>query len=275
MKYETVRDHVLNLSTQRMQMSKPTPMDIGGLEGENKGIEDKKGQEEGYGEEEAWDVDALNKDVKCYACQGFGHYARDCAWDKKKIGDQGKSKGKGKGQYQGKGGGKKGGGKKGAGKKGGGKGQGSGVVCWNCNKTGHKSDTCWSPKKIQGVEGEEVAECGGVWVIGAMETEGKGKGQGRMLYGDPYGFGGLMEEDEDEEKEDKPSTMVDSSEDEFVESREEEESEESEGEEDATLNFFEAFLTEAGGVFPVPEKNRKRTSTVVRKKMDAVVDSGR
>ena len=28
MKYETVRDHVLNLSTQRMRMSRPTPMDI-------------------------------------------------------------------------------------------------------------------------------------------------------------------------------------------------------------------------------------------------------
>ena len=51
MEYETVRDHVLKLSTQRMQMSKPTPMDIGGLEGEKKGTEDKKGQEEGYGEE--------------------------------------------------------------------------------------------------------------------------------------------------------------------------------------------------------------------------------
>ena len=39
-KYESVRDHVLNLSTQRMQMSRPTPMDIGGVEGEKKGIED-------------------------------------------------------------------------------------------------------------------------------------------------------------------------------------------------------------------------------------------
>ena len=37
MKYEPARDHVLNLSTQRMQMSKPIPMDIGGLEGEKKG----------------------------------------------------------------------------------------------------------------------------------------------------------------------------------------------------------------------------------------------
>ena len=84
MKYESVRDHVLNLSTQRMQMSRPTPMDIGGLEGEKKGIEDKNEQEEGYGGEEVWDLDAINKNIKCYACQGFGHYVRDCAWDKKR-----------------------------------------------------------------------------------------------------------------------------------------------------------------------------------------------
>ena len=102
-----------------------------------------------------------------------------------------------------------------------------------------------------------MAECGGVWVIGAIETEGKGKGQGRMLYGDPYGFEELIEEDEDEKEEDKPPTMVDSSEDELAESPEEEESEESEGEEDTTLNFFEAFLTETGGVFPVPEKYKE------------------
>ena len=117
MKYESVRDHVLNLSTQRMQMSRPIPMDIGGSEGERTGIEDKNEQEEGYGGDEGWDGDAVSKNVKCYACQGFGHYARDCAWDKKKIGDLGKSKGKGKGQYQGKGGGKKGAGKKGGGQK--------------------------------------------------------------------------------------------------------------------------------------------------------------
>ena len=45
MKYETVRDHVLNLSTQRMQMSKPTPMDIGGLEGEKTGQETRKNRQ--------------------------------------------------------------------------------------------------------------------------------------------------------------------------------------------------------------------------------------
>ena len=153
-------------------------MDIGGLEGEETGIEEKNEQEEGHGGDEGWDLDAVNRNVKCYACQGFGHYARDCAWDKKKIGDQGKSKGKGKGQYPGKGGGKKGGGKKG-----GGKGKGSSVVCWNCNKTGHKSDSCWSQKKIQGVEEEEVVECGGVWHIGAVETVGKGNG-GKTVYED-------------------------------------------------------------------------------------------
>ena len=160
-----------------MDADVPTPMDIGGLEGEKTGTGDKKEQTEGYGGEEEWDVDAVNKNVKCYACNGFGHYARDCAWDKKKIGEQGKAKGKGEWQPKGKGGGKKGGGKKGAGKKGGGRGKGSWVVCWNCEKTGHKSDSCWSPKKIQGVEEEEVAECGGVWIIGAIEMEGKGKGQ--------------------------------------------------------------------------------------------------
>ena len=36
MKYETLRDHVINVATQ-MQMVKPTPMDIGGLEGKLSG----------------------------------------------------------------------------------------------------------------------------------------------------------------------------------------------------------------------------------------------
>ena len=130
MKYESVRDYFLNLSTQRMQMWRPTPMDIGGLEGKKTGTGEKREQEEGYGGEEEWDLDAVSQNVKCYACQGSGRDARDCARDKKKIGEQGKAKGKGEWQYQGKGGGKKGGGKKG-----GGKGKGSGVVCWNCNKT--------------------------------------------------------------------------------------------------------------------------------------------
>ena len=67
-----------------------------------------------------------------------------------------------------------------------------------------------------------------------------------------------MEGDEDEEEEeDKPPTMVDSSEDELEERPEGEETQKGEEEEDSTLNFFEAFLTETGGVFPVPEKYKE------------------
>ena len=117
------------------------------------------------------------------------------------------------------------------------------------------------------MEGEEVAECRGVWVIGALGTEGQGKGQGKMLYEGPNGFEGLRgedeKEDEEEEEEDKPPTMVDSSEDEFVENREEEESEESEGEEDQLFNLFEVFLTVQGEYFRC-QRNTKRIFTVVR-----------
>merc|ERR1712153_246895 len=109
----------------------------------------------------------------CYACGGMGHMARDCAWDKKKLGNPGKggfSKGKGKGKGYGKGYGGKG--SKGYGKGKGGKG-GKDIVCYNCGKTGHKADTCYSPKKVQAVE-EQTTEAnavsiGGIWHMCVVE----------------------------------------------------------------------------------------------------------
>ena len=178
--YDTIRDQVVGVANQKIQMANPTPMDIGQMGG-------------GGGDEP--DLDAVNKaNVKCYNCGGFGHYhySRECTEQK---GGKGVSKGQqgpGKGQqqwspnyhdkgYQPKGIGGKGDPKGGKGGKpwnqtGGGKGyQG---VCYNCKKVGHKAWECRSAR-VQGVEeGDEQAdqdrdassvEIGRVWNIGCVE----------------------------------------------------------------------------------------------------------
>ena len=93
MTYEGIRDRVMNIANQRMQMSHPTPMDAGAVQGE--GI----GEDEWY-EDEWQDVDAVGANTQCYTCGGFGHMSRQCPKGKGGYG-KGDQKGKGyaKGQY--------------------------------------------------------------------------------------------------------------------------------------------------------------------------------
>jgi hypothetical protein len=145
---------------------------------------------------EDWEVDAVGAWTKCHSCEGYGHIARDCPHKK--------GKGKGKDHHYGKGYGYKGYDKghgkgysskghekgysydKGYGKgysskgydKGGGKsGKGYQGTCWKCGVVGHKALECTKQVQIVEEEGnkdatvEEVSVGGGVWVIGAVNTE--------------------------------------------------------------------------------------------------------
>ena len=142
MEYEQTREQIINVATQKANMGRPVPMDLGQMEkGENEKGENSQMEWKTDWENE-WNTDAVNKgggkgwkgggkgkgQMKCYACGEFGHLARDCAWDKKKIGGW-KRKGKGgKGEYKGKGKGDQ---------KGKGKGKGFQGNCYNCGKFGH------------------------------------------------------------------------------------------------------------------------------------------
>jgi len=162
LKYEGMRDHIINIAHQRVEMIKPVPMDVGSLNKDEN--------------QDETDLDAVNRNTKCYNCQGFGHMANQCPTPK----------GEGKGMPPGKGdfgkGGYKGyspkGGSKGYTPKGGGKGSfgkgGKGFqgLCWTCNKPGHRADQC---KGIQEcTEGEQATEecaveIGGVWDLACVE----------------------------------------------------------------------------------------------------------
>jgi len=196
MKYEAMRDHIINIAHQRVEMIKPTPMDVGSLNKDEN-------------QDEA-DLDAVSRNTKCYNCQGFGHLANQCPTPK----------GEGKGVPPGKGdfgkGGYKGyspkGGSKGYIPKGGGKGSfgkgGKGFqgLCWTCNKPGHRADQC---KGIQECteEGQATEECaveiGGVWDLACVEC---------VPWIQTFNKYKDLEE-EDEEEEDLPG-LVDESEEE-------------------------------------------------------------
>jgi hypothetical protein len=197
MSYSGIRDNVLNIANQRIQMTQPVPMDLGAVE--------EAGVDWG-GFEDQQEVDAVGANTQCYSCGGYGHLARTCTKGK---GDQkgkggfgkggGKDYGKGYGKswspygkggaYNPKGYGKDGGGKggkdgggKGYGKDGGGKGGGYGYqgVCWKCNRIGHKAMEC--RVGINEVDGgrsdttkEECAvEIGGCWNVCAVEVSADG-----------------------------------------------------------------------------------------------------
>ena len=115
-------------------MAEQVPTDIGKVEGAATGQGEQRKSDEGVGDDEGWDVVLVNKNVKCYACGRYGHYAKD----KSKIGVPGK--GKSKRKSKGKGTGGFGGGWTGKGKpkwgkvdgKGKGLGKGYQGACWNC-----------------------------------------------------------------------------------------------------------------------------------------------
>ena len=87
MKYDDLRTYVMGLANQKMNMMKPTPMDIGKMENggefgkvEEQGWEMCEGwEEEGWGEQAGapmgkgadWDVNAATSSMQCYACGGM------------------------------------------------------------------------------------------------------------------------------------------------------------------------------------------------------------
>ena len=151
---EQIKVIILNRSSR---VGGAVPMDIG-LTSED--------SNEDWPEEE-WYVDAVSGQAQCHKCGGFGHFARECP-------SKGKGKGKGKAS-EGKGK------AKGKGKD---KGQGKGgIVCWTCQKVGHRSAECPLNKNVSNVEEEEVkkevenlqasveVDSGGVFWINAVENE--------------------------------------------------------------------------------------------------------
>ena len=156
-------------------MTKPVPMDIGQATAET------------FEYDEYYDggeVQAVSASTRCYSCDGWGHFARECpsvtngtAKGNAKGGDKGKGKGQ-KGDTKGKG--QKGDGK-GSGKSGGFKG-----FCYICGKQGHRSNECRS-RNANAVEEhreeqEEIAQVGGVWMVAAVDVR---KGFEKVLRGPP------------------------------------------------------------------------------------------
>ena len=156
-KYEEVRDKVRAIASNKVAMNMgPAPMDIGEVK-----------------DADVEEVGMVGAHVQCRRCHGYGHLARDCATAKGK----GKTNCKGGTNADGKASWKSGG--KGDGKgygKGSGKAAGKGYqgICWRCGKVGHKAAEC-PVQDIGEVDDEidmnEEEHIGGVWTIGAVDTE--------------------------------------------------------------------------------------------------------
>jgi hypothetical protein len=156
-------------------MTKRVPMDIGHATAETFEYD------EYY---EGGDVQAVSASTRCYSCEGWGHFARECP-----SVTHGTAKGDAKGGDKGKGKGQKGEGK-GKGQKGDGKGSGKGGgfkgFCYTCGKQGHRSNECRS-RNANAVEEyheeqEEIAQVGGVWMVAAVDVR---KGFEKVLSGPP------------------------------------------------------------------------------------------
>ena len=76
MLYEEARDHIIKLTTQKLNMAKPVPMDISGMEKGGDGQPWAGGGDGGDQGQGQWDVDAVRNPsgIKCYACGKYGHY---------------------------------------------------------------------------------------------------------------------------------------------------------------------------------------------------------
>ena len=152
---EVVWEKIRAISANRVDQGGPVPMDVGEIHADGEG---------------SWtaDVDAINKNTKCYKCGGFGHIAAQCK-NQGKGGEKGKGKG-GRG-YGGEGG-------PGNGKA---KGKGYQGTCWECGKVGHKAAECQQRRMAGAVEGQEGCGdgqdddnemkilTGGVWRICAVQ----------------------------------------------------------------------------------------------------------
>ena len=63
--YSEVRDHTLGMANQKLQWTRPVPLDVGGVEEKNG--ESQQGLEEGtHGA--SLGIDAVSQNMQCYAC---------------------------------------------------------------------------------------------------------------------------------------------------------------------------------------------------------------
>ena len=196
--YEEIKDKVRALISNKLVNADTkgrAPMDIGNVKTTGwdfRGQQQHEHQDRERCEEgEEAEVDGIN--AQCFKCGGWGHIAKECP-------TRGKGKGKGKGKDAN---GAKGGGKAFSGN------------CHRCGKPGHRAAQCTATnptngssnaKPINNVQGayghdsadsgvEEVAECGGVWMIGGVsvihggDSKGKESGGPVMVKGAPGGKG--------------------------------------------------------------------------------------
>ena len=189
--YTELRDHILGMANQKAQLNRPVPMDTNCID-VKPGDEGPNWDEGSW--DEGWGVDAVSMNTLCYACWGYGHFARDCPLGNKGKGEKGdKGKGKGKTGFYGKGDKGKGKGKsgfKGKGDKGKGKGKGDGWgpysygkgyqgYCHACGEQGHKAYEGMCKVQQVSVEGNQnaAADCDAVvidtvWRLCQVESEG-------------------------------------------------------------------------------------------------------